>query len=157
MSFTGEHLFFDDVEIGQEWVTSGRTITQVDVLNFAGVSGDFNPIHVDHEFAATTPFGKPIAHGLAVLSIASGLGVHIPPMRTIAFLQIREWHFKEPVFFGDTIRVFCKILEKEVKSRGRRGQITWQRKIINQHGKTVQEGVTVTLVEGKGASKTTVE
>lgn len=151
MAFTNEYLYFDDVEIGQEWLTSGRTITQTDVLNFAGVSGDFNPIHVDHEFAATTPFRKPIAHGLAVLSIASGLGVHVPMMRTLAFLEIKEWLFKEPVYFGDTIRVQCKILAKEVKARGRRGQISWQRKIINQNGKIVQEGITVTLVEGRGS------
>ena len=150
MSFTNEHLYFDDVEVNQEWVTAGRTITQTDVVNFAGVSGDFNPIHMDHQFAATTPFKQPIAHGLAVLSIASGLGVHVPLMRTLAVIQIKDWHFKEPVFFGDTIKVHCKVLEKQVKSRGRRGVISWERKIINQHGKIVQEGITLTLVEGRG-------
>ena len=61
MSFTPSHLFFDDVEIGQEWRSLGRTITEADVVNFAGLSGDFNPIHMDHAFAKTTPFRQPIA------------------------------------------------------------------------------------------------
>ena len=62
MSFSSQHLFFDDLELGREWESLGRTITQSDIVNFAGVSGDFNPIHMDHEFAASTPFRQPIAH-----------------------------------------------------------------------------------------------
>jgi len=149
MPFTANHLYFDDVDIGQEWESLGRTITQADIVNFAGLSGDFNPIHMDHEFAKTTPFQQPIAHGLLILSIAAGLGVHNPPMRTIAFVSMREWHFKDPVFIGDTIRVRAKVIEKEMKARGKRGTISWQRQVINQTGKVVQEGVTQTLVEGR--------
>jgi 3-hydroxybutyryl-CoA dehydratase len=149
MSFTNMHLYFDDIEVGQDWDSLGRTVTQTDIINFAGVSGDFNPIHMDHEFARSTVFQQPIAHGLLVLSIASGLGIFSPPMRTLAFMSIREWHLREPVFVGDTIRVHTKALEKQAKSRGKRGVITWQRQIVNQHGKIVQEGVTVTLVEGR--------
>lgn len=149
MSFTNMHLSFDDIEVGQEWESLGRTVTQTDIINFAGVSGDFNPIHIDHEFARSTLFQQPIAHGLLVFSMASGLGLYAPPMRTLAFMAIREWNFREPVFFGDTIRVRTKVLEKQAKGRGRRGVVTWQRRIINQHGKTVQEGITVTLVEGR--------
>jgi acyl dehydratase len=150
MAFTPLHKYFDDVEVGQEWESPGRTVTEADVVNFAGLSGDFNPIHVDHEFARTTVFRKPIAHGLLVLSIGSGLGQHSPPMRTLAFLQLREWHLREPVFIGDTIHVRSKVLEKESRGRGRRGVIAWQRQFLNQHGKVVQEGVSVTLVEGRG-------
>ncbi|HJT76661.1 MAG TPA: MaoC/PaaZ C-terminal domain-containing protein [Gemmataceae bacterium] len=150
MSFTPQHLYQDDVEVGQEWVSTGRTVTETDVVNFAGLSGDFNPIHMDHEFARTTPFRRPIAHGLLVLSLSSGLGLSCPPMRTLAFLQLREWHFREPVFMGDTLRLRSKVLEKEVRARGRRGIITWQRQVVNQEGKVVQEGVSVTLVEGRG-------
>jgi acyl dehydratase len=147
--FTNIHLYFDDIEVGQEWDSLGRTVTQTDIINFAGVSGDFNPIHVDHEFARTTIFRQPIAHGLLVLSMASGLGIFAPPMRTLAFMSVREWHFREPVFVGDTIRVHTKVLEKQAKSRGKRGVVTWQRQVVNQHGKIVQEGVTATLVESR--------
>jgi 3-hydroxybutyryl-CoA dehydratase len=150
MSFTTAHLYFEDVEIGQEWESLGRTVTQAEIVNFAGLSGDFNPIHIDHEFAAGTPFRRPIAHGLLVFSIASGLGLYSPPMRTMAFLRINEWHFRGPVFIGDTLRMATKVLNKEVRGRGRRGEIVWRRQILNQERKVVQEGVTVTLVEARG-------
>lgn len=150
MAFTEYHLFFEDVSIGQQWESSGRTITEADIVNYAGLSGDFNPIHVDHEFARSTAFRQPIAHGLLVLAISSGLGVAVPAMRTLAFLSMREWHFKEPVFIGDTIRLRSTVLEKQPRGRGRRGIVTWRRQIVNQTGKVVQEGVTLTLVEGQG-------
>jgi acyl dehydratase len=153
MAFTAIHLFFDDVEVGQEWESLGRTVTEADIVNFAGISGDFNPVHMDHEFARTTLFKKPIAHGLLVWSIGSGLGLYAPPMRTLAFMSVRDWQFKEPVFIGDTIRVRTKVLEKEIRSRGRRGVITWQRQIVNQDHKITQEGVTVTLVQGRAAEE----
>ena len=149
MSFTPSHLYFDDVEVGQEWKSLGRTITEADVVNFAGISGDFNPIHMDHHFAATTPFRRPIAHGLLVFSVSSGLALSAPPMRTLALLSVRDWHFRDPVFPGDTIHVVSKVLDKQVRGRGRRGQITWQRQIFNQEGKLIQEGITLTLVEGR--------
>jgi 3-hydroxybutyryl-CoA dehydratase len=151
MSFTKMHLFFDDLAVGQEWESPARTITEADIVNFAGISGDFNPIHVDHEFAKTTAFRKPIAHGLLVWAISSGIGLYSPPLRTLAFMSIRDWQFKGPVFPGDTIRLRSKVLEKEERARGRRGVITWQRQIVNQDGKVVQEGVTLTLVEGRAA------
>lgn len=150
MSFTTMHLYFDDLSVGQAWESPCRTLTQTDVVNFAGLSGDFNPIHIDHEYARATPFRQPIAHGLLVFSIGSGLGLTAPPVRTLAFLEIREWFFREPVFFGDTLRVRAEVVAKEERARGRRGVVTWRRQISNQHGKIVQEGVTLTLVEGRG-------
>jgi 3-hydroxybutyryl-CoA dehydratase len=151
MSFTEHHLFFDDVTVGQEWKSLGRTVTQADIVNFAGISGDFNPIHMDHEFARTTPFQQPIAHGLLSFSIASGLGLHNPAMRTLAFMSIREWHFRDPVYIGDTIYVHTKVIQIEPRTRGRRGVITWQKQLVNQAGKIVQEGTVVTMVEGRAA------
>src|SRR2546423_11697717 len=118
MAFTDSHLYFEDVAVGQEWESQGRTLTEADVVNFAGLSGDFNPIHTDHEFARTTPFRRPIAHGLLVFSVSSGLGLFAPPMRTLVVLGVREWHFREPVFAGDTIRVSTRVLDKEVRGRG---------------------------------------
>jgi acyl dehydratase len=153
MSFTNHHLYFDDVAVGQEWESQGRTLTEADIVNFAGLSGDFNPIHVDHEFAKNTPFRRPIAHGLLGIALGSGLGLYSPPMRTMAFMSIKEWHFREPIFIGDTIRMKTKVLEREARSRGRRGVVTWQRQIVNQEGRVVQEGVTVTMVEGRGVGK----
>lgn len=153
MSFTEQHLFFDDVQVGQEWLSPGRTVTEADIVNFAGLSGDFNPIHVDHDFAKGTLFRRPIAHGLLVWSISSGLIVNSPAMRTLAFTTVKEWHFKEPVFIGDTIRVRSKVVEIEVRARGRRAAITWQRQLLNQDGKMVQEGIIVTLVEGRAAAR----
>jgi 3-hydroxybutyryl-CoA dehydratase len=155
MAYPKMFLFFDDVEVGQEWESLGRTVTETDLVTYAGLSGDFNPIHMDHEFAKSTPYRKPIAHGLLVWAISSGLGMLTPPMRTLAFVGVRDWQFKLPVFIGDTIRVKTKVLEKEERSRGRRGQIAWLRSILNQEGKVVQEGTTLTLVEGRAGVKRT--
>jgi 3-hydroxybutyryl-CoA dehydratase len=149
MTFPKIFMFFDDVEIGQEWESLGRTVTETDIVAYAGLSGDFNPIHMDHEFAKTTVYRKPIAHGLLIWAISSGLGMLSPPMRTLAFVGIRDWQFKSPVYIGDTIRIKTKVMEKEARARGRRGLITWLRTITNKAGKTVQEGITTTLVEGR--------
>ncbi|MFO0810884.1 MAG: MaoC/PaaZ C-terminal domain-containing protein [Gemmataceae bacterium] len=149
MTSSSNHLYYDDLEVGQEWESQGRTITETDIVNFACLSGDFNAIHVDHHFAATTAFRKPIAHGMLVMSIGSGLGTTSPPTHTIAFLAVRDWQFKGPVFIGDTIRVRTKVLTMESRGRGRRGEVAWLRQIINQDGKVIQEGITVTLVENR--------
>jgi 3-hydroxybutyryl-CoA dehydratase len=153
MSFTENHLFFDDIAVGQEWRSLGRTVTQADIVNFAGISGDFNPIHMDHEFAKTTPFQQPIAHGLLIFSIASGLGLHNPAMRTLAFMSIRDWQFKDPVYVGDTIYVNTKVLQIEPGARGRRGVVTWQKQLVKQTGRVVQEGIVVSMVEGRASKR----
>lgn len=153
MSFSSAYLYFDDVQVGREWESLGRTVTEADIVNFAGLSGDFNPIHVDHEFCKNTVFRKPIAHGLLILAMGSGLGLMFPPMRTLAFLSIKDWKFLEPVFIGDTIRIRAKIRNKEERSRGRRGVITWQRTIVNQHDRPVEDGLIETLVEGRGKTE----
>jgi acyl dehydratase len=155
MSFSAAHLYFDDVEVGQQWESLGRTVTETDIVNFAGLTGDFNPIHVDQDFCKKTPFRRPIAHGLLILSMGSGLGSMFPPMRTLAFMAIKEWKFLEPVFIGDTIRARAKVIGKEERSRGRRGVITWNRQIVNQDNKLVQEGTSVTLVDGRRGRLTT--
>jgi 3-hydroxybutyryl-CoA dehydratase len=147
MAYTTSHLYFDDLDVGAIWESGGRTITQADIVNFAGFSGDFNAIHIDHVYAATTPFRRPIAHGIGVFSIASGLGTMAPPVRTIALLGVREWKFVLPVFIGDTIHLRTSVVEKALKGRGKRGEIVWRRCIVNQDGKTVQEGLVMTLVE----------
>jgi 3-hydroxybutyryl-CoA dehydratase len=147
MSFSSYHLYFDDLEVGQEWESGGRTVTEADIVNFAGFSGDFNPIHMDHEFAKGTPFRRPIAHGFGVFCIASGLGVMTPPVRTLALLRVKEWLFQQPVYAGDTLKCRSRVVEKSLRGRGRRGEVVWHRSIINQDGKIVQEGEVSTLIE----------
>lgn len=153
MSFSSSHLYFDDMEIGQEWHSGGRTVTEADIVNFAGFSGDFNPIHIDHEFAKGTPFRRPIAHGFGIFCIASGLGVMTPPVRTMALLRVHDWKFQAPVFAGDTIKCKSRVVEKTVRGRGRRGEVVWHRSIVNQDGKIVQEGEVVTMIQCRAADK----
>lgn len=153
MAYSDFHLYMDDIEEGHSWISPARTVTETDIVNFAGISGDFNPIHVDYEFARSTPFGKPIAHGLLGMAMSSGIGMHSPPMRTLAFVGIRDWQFLEPIFIGDTLHVRTTLIEKEVRSRGRRALMTWQREILNQQDKVCQKGFAMTLVEGRAMLK----
>ena len=140
-------LGFNQLSEGDEWESPRRTITETDVVNFSGISGDFNPIHVDHESAKDGPFGKPVAHGLLGLAVVSGLGSYAPRVDTLAFLGILEWHFRIPIFFGDTVHLISHIESLEPKARGRRGIVTWRKQLYNQHGKIVQEGRIQTLVK----------
>ena len=142
-------LSFDDLAVGDEWESPRRTITETDVVNFAGVSGDFNPIHIDHEQARQSPFRKPIAHGLLGLAVASGLSSHAPNVDTLAFLAILEWKFLKPIVFGDTVRVITRVQAVEARARGRRGIVTWHKRIVNQNDATLQEGLTQTLVRNR--------
>ena len=145
-SFTA--LVLEDLQPGDQWESAGRTLTETDVVNYAGLSGDFNPIHMDQEYAKTTPYGRTVAHGLLGLAIASGLATQAPRVKTIAFLSLLEWKFTEPLAPGDTIHVVSRVLSIEPRARGRRGIVTWHRCLVNQHGKIVQEGRLQTLVQG---------
>ena len=102
-------LAFNDLVVGDEWESGRRTVTETDVVLFAGLSGDFNPLHVDHASSQTGPFGRPVAHGLLGMSIATGLISQAPRVDTIAFLAILEWKFLHPIAFGDTIHAVSKI------------------------------------------------
>jgi 3-hydroxybutyryl-CoA dehydratase len=147
-------LAFDELVVGDEWESPARTVTEADVAHFAALTGDFNPLHVDHEAARATPFGRPIAHGLLSLSFAAGLTSATPRVDTLAFLSIQGWTFHKPVFFGDTIRVLSRIEALEPRSNGRRGIVTWHRRIVNQSGEIVQEGRTQTLVRSRSRPAT---
>lgn len=138
-------LDFDHLQVGQRWTSPGRTITETDVVMFAGISGDYNPLHVDHEFARQSPFGRPIAHGLLGLSLVAGLGSNSPNVATDAFLGIRCWDFLKPAHIGDTVHVVTEVVSKQPKSR-RRGKVVWKRELVNQHGQVVQSGMFETLV-----------
>jgi len=144
-----EILTLDDLSVGDEWESSGRTITETDVVLFAGLSGDFNPLHCNHEFSEQGPFGQPVAHGLLGLAIATGLISNSPRVDTLAFLTILEWRFLLPVVFGDTLKVISRVESLEPQARGRRGVVTWLRSIVNQNGQVVQQGRTQSLVRGR--------
>lgn len=150
-------LGFQDLHVGDEWISPARTITEADVVAFAGVSGDFNPIHMDHESARKGPFRRPIAHGLLGIAVVSGLTSHAPRVETLAFLGIVNWTFQQPVFFGDTVHVVSRIDALEPRARGRRGIVTWHRRLVNQKGETVQEGQTQTLVRTTRTSEAGME
>jgi 3-hydroxybutyryl-CoA dehydratase len=138
-------LFFDDFQVGQVWASPSRTVTETDVVNFANITGDFNPLHVDFKFAAQSPYRKPIAHGLLGMSWVAGLGSNYPNVKTVAFTSVREWHFTRPIFFGDTVHVETVCMEKS-RAGKRAGRVVWHRKLINDAGLLVQEGLFETLV-----------
>jgi acyl dehydratase len=143
----GEPLFFEELDVGAECTSEPRTVTADDVRAFAELTGDLNPVHLDPDFARGTPFRRCIAHGLYGLALVGGMTAHAPPTRTIAFLALREWHFRAPLYIGDSIRVRSQVLEKELQGRGRRGVVVTRIQIINQDDRVVQEGVTATLIE----------
>lgn len=143
-------LGYDDLTVGDEWESAGRTVTEADVAAFAGLSGDFNPLHVDHAWAtAEGPFGRPVAHGLLGLALASGLASTAPRMDTLAFLAVLEWRFLLPIAFGDTVRVISTVESVEPQARGRRAVVAWRRRLVNQSDRLVQEGLTQTLVRAR--------
>ena len=141
-------LYFEDIQVGEEYLSPGRTVTEADIVAFAGLSGDYNVLHTDAEFMRTSIFGERIAHGLLGLAISSGLGSRATPrpFATLAFLGLR-WRFKGPIKIGDTIKVRLKITDKRETSKPDRGIVTVQRWVVNQRGEVVQEGDTELMVE----------
>lgn len=144
--------YFEEFEIGLTNVTDGRTVTEHDIVSFAGLSGDFNTIHVDEEFAKTTMFGKRVAHGLLVLSITSGLAVKtgIVDGTILAFREVTEWKFSKPVFIGDTIHAEIKVTETKPFPRLGGGAVTLDISVKNQKDEIVNRGTWVFLVKSKG-------
>lgn len=149
-------LYFEEFTIGQKIITAGRTVTEHDVVGFAGLSGDFNQIHVDAVYAQKGPFGQRVAHGLCVLSIASGLAVQTGFMEgtVMAFREIVEWKFSQPVFIGDTVHVELEVLETKALARLGGGAITIALDVKNQDGKSVQKGKWIALMMSKPATQT---
>ncbi len=143
-------LFFEDFEIGLSLVTAGRTITESDIVRFAGLSGDFNQIHTDAAYAAAGPFEKRVAHGLLVQSIATGLAVQTGFIEgtVLAFREL-TCKFSLPVFIGDTVHVKLEIVEKKALPRLGGGQIVMKFRVLNQDDKAVQRGRWVMLVQSK--------
>jgi 3-hydroxybutyryl-CoA dehydratase len=140
-------LYLEDVSVGDEFTTVARTITEADIVSFAYLSGDFNPLHMDHEWARRGPFGRPIAHGMLSLAVSSGLPSRLDQLALLAYLEETR-KFKSPVFPGDTIRCVYTVTDViPSTSKPDRGVVKLDVRLENQRGESVQIGEDVLLVE----------
>jgi len=144
-------MYFEEYQVGQKISSSGRTITETDIVSFAGLSGDYNYIHTDAEAAKETPLGERMAHGLLGLSIASGLAVQTGVMEgtIMAFREISSWKFIKPLLIGDTIHVELEVLETKAVPRLGGGLISIELDVLNQKDETVMKGTWKVLINGK--------
>lgn len=131
-------LYYDDFVLDGISISRGRTVTEADIVNFAGISGDFVELHTNETYAAKGPFGKRIAHGALIFSISTGLSVQVSQIEetVIAFYGIDKLRFTRPVFIGDTIRVIKKVVGKEQKGADR-GIVTFETRVLNQFDEPV--------------------
>jgi acyl dehydratase len=144
-------LYWEEWEIGAEFESPARTVTEADIVMFAGLSGDYNPLHVNEEYCKTTIFGTRIAHGPLVYAITAGLlfQLHLYDDTLIAFLGFENLKFTGPVKPGDTIHAKVKVLEKRETSRPDRGVMKRELRVFNQRGEVVQEAVQNFLLKRK--------
>lgn len=142
--------FYEEFNIGEEYTTPSRTITEADVVNFAGISGDYNPLHVDEVYAQKSVHKGRIAHGALVTTIATGLMARLGLWESTAVANLGyEWKFQKAVKIGDTITVKLNIADKKETKRKETGIIKRDMKIINQNGETVVSGKSDFLVMRK--------
>lgn len=143
--------YFEEFETGQRIVTAGRTITESDIVRFAGLSGDFNQIHTDAAYAAEWLFGERIAHGLLILSVASGLAVQTGMIEgtVLAFREL-DWKFSKPVTIGDTVHVLLTVTDTKPLPRLGGGNVFMKVEVANQRGEVVHRGNWTMLVKSKG-------
>ena len=142
-------LFFEDFVVGQSLTSQGRTITEADLIAFASLSGDWNPIHTDAVYAAQQLYGQRIVHGLLGLSIASAMATHLGFLENtlLAFRQIDGWKFSLPIFINDTIHVKVTVSALKPVRRLNGGMVTLEAEIINQKDQVVQRGFWQVLVK----------
>jgi acyl dehydratase len=135
-------LTFDECRVGDKWTSPARRVSEQDVMQFAYLTGDFDPLHVA---GGKSSYGQPIAHGLLGLSLVAGLGGDYPRAATVALISVRDWQFLGPIYFGDTVHAETVVAAKRRDER-QQGLITWKRRLLNQRGEVVQQGVFETLV-----------
>jgi acyl dehydratase len=142
-------LYFEDVKVGFRFETPRRTVTEADLVAFAGVSGDFNPLHTDRVFAAGSIYGERIAHGALVVSLATGLRQRVGLFdgTLMGLLEIRHWRFAAPVRIGDTIRAMNEVTELRETSKPDRGIMVQRIEVLNQDDTVVQHGEFVLLLQ----------
>ena len=140
-------LYYEDLEIGREFRTAARKLSEADVRAFAELTGDRNPIHLDRAFAAKTVFGEPVAHGILGLALAAGLLSQLEITRdTLVALVGLEWRFRGPVRYGESIAARLKVKARRVTGKQDRGLVTFAVEVVNAGGEVVQEGELVELV-----------
>ena len=130
--------YYEDFILGSVFESRGRTVTEADIVNFAGLSGDFVELHTNEEFARKSAFGKRIAHGALVFSISTGLMTQMNLVNdtVLAFYGMDKLRFTGPVFIGDTVRVTKRVLELKEKD-AERGIVTFETQVLNQHNEPV--------------------
>ncbi|MEI7531046.1 MAG: MaoC/PaaZ C-terminal domain-containing protein [Betaproteobacteria bacterium] len=145
-------LYWEEWTIGKSFESAARTVTETDIVNFAGISGDYNPLHINEEYCKKTQFGTRIAHGPLVYAIAAGLlfQLHLYDDTLIAFLGFENLRFTKPVKIGDTIFAKVTVTELVETSKPDRGVMKRQLQVINQHGEIVQEAIQAFLLKRKG-------
>ena len=148
---TRRGMYFEEFQPGLHIVSAGRTVTEADVVNFAGLSGDYNQMHVDAAYSRNAPFGQRVAHGLLGLSIVSGLAVQTGMMEgtVIAFREINEWKFIKPVFIGDSIYVELDVRETKALPRIGGGSVTIVLEVKNQNEEVTHRGSWNVLIMSK--------
>ena len=141
-------MYFGEFHSGQRISTTGRTITEADIVNFAGLSGDFNQMHVDAAYSQASFFGQRVAHGLLVLSVITGLMVQTGVLEgtVLAFREINNWKFAKPIFIGDTVRAVLEVKDTKYMRRIGGGAILIDVDVMNQHDDTVMKGTLTVLV-----------
>ncbi|KPL16014.1 MAG: dehydratase [Anaerolineae bacterium SM23_84] len=145
-------LYFEEFEVGHSAVSPGRTVTEADIVSFAALSGDWNPIHTDAQFAERDTFGQRVAHGLLVMSITQGLVMRLGVLEgtALALREIEAWKFSLPVFIGDTIRVRATVTETKPMHRLGAGLVRLKLEVLNQEDNVVQRGRWAALVKSRG-------
>jgi 3-hydroxybutyryl-CoA dehydratase len=144
--------YFDEMIVGDVVESPGRTITERDIMLFANLSGDHNPVHTDAEFAKTTIYGEQVAHGLLGLSIASGLAWDTGLLEgTAEAITGMDWKFRNPICIGDTIRIRAEVRKKKQMPRLNGGFVTFSTNILNQRDETVQKGTWTLLIRSRRA------
>ena len=142
-------LYFEDLTPGLKVTSAGRTISEADIMQFAGLSGDWNPMHVDAEYAKQSIFGERVAHGLLGLSIASGLAMQLGFLdRTVEAFTSLDWKFRAPIKIGDTIRMTAEVTKTRAMGKSG-GFVTFNVVVKNQRDETVQRGEWMIVVKGK--------
>ena len=146
-------MYFEEFEEGQTITSAGRTVTETDVVAFAALTGDWNTIHTDAEYAAGQPFGQRVAHGLLGMCIAEGLTDRLGVMEgtALAFREIGAWKFSLPIFIGDTLRVRATVAETRPMRRLGGGLVTFKVEILNQKDEVTQRGTWSVLVKSQAA------